>query len=95
VRSIWVRHGLEIFKKWLDLLEEKAAKQSVVYDEAQLLVLEAAKRERALHPDAIGIEHRRYFLNQDASYVGYLKGVGRKKPLKMKFCKTLYNLTFT
>ena len=53
VRSIWLRHGLETFKKRLRLLEEKAAKEGIVFTEAQLIALEAAKRERESHPDEL------------------------------------------
>jgi transposase InsO family protein len=77
VRSIWVRHGLETFKKRLNLLEERAAQEGIVYTEAQLVALEAAKRERESHPDEIETEHPGYLLSQDTFYVGYLKGVGR------------------
>ena len=77
VRSIWVRHGLETFKKRLSVLEEKSAKEGIVYTEAQLVALEAAKRERESHPDEIETEHPGYLLSQDTFYVGYLKGVGR------------------
>jgi transposase InsO family protein len=77
VRSIWLRHGLETFKKRLILLEEKAAKEGIVYTEAQMVALETAKRERENHPDEIDTAHPGYLLSQDTFYVGYLKGVGR------------------
>ena len=77
VRSIWLRHGLETFKKRLALLEERAAKEGIVYTEAQLSALEAAKRQRETDPEEIETEHSGYLLGQDTFYVGYLKGVGR------------------
>jgi len=77
VRSIWLRHGLETFKKRLNRLEEKAAQEGIVYTEAQLVALELAKRERESHPDEIETAHPGYLISQDTFYVGYLKGVGR------------------
>jgi transposase InsO family protein len=77
VRSIWLRHNLETFKKRLNLLEEKAAKEGIVYTEAQLVALESAKREKENHPDEIETAHPGYLISQDTFYVGYLKGVGR------------------
>lgn len=77
VRSIWLRHGLETFKKRLSCLEEKAAREGMVYTEAQLSALENAKRERESSPDEIETAHPGYLISQDTFYVGYLKGVGR------------------
>jgi transposase InsO family protein len=77
VRSIWLRHGLETFKKRLVALEEQAAKEGIVYTEAQLCALEASKRSRESDPEQIETEHPGYLVSQDTFYVGYLKGVGR------------------
>jgi transposase InsO family protein len=77
VRSIWLRHNLETFKKRLASLEERAAKEGIVYTEAQLTALENAKRSRESNPDEIETQHSGYLISQDTFYVGYLKGVGR------------------
>lgn len=58
-------------------LEEKAAREGVVYTETQLVALEAAKREPENHPDEIETAHPGYLISQDTFYVGYLKVVGR------------------
>jgi transposase InsO family protein len=70
-------HNLETFRKRLTVLEEKAAKEGIVYTEEQLRVLEIMRREREESLDEIETEHPGYLLAQDTYYVGYLKGVGR------------------
>jgi len=68
---------LETFKERLNYLEEKAAKEGIVYTEAQLVALEAARRDRESNPDEIETAHPGSLISQDTFYVGYLKGVGR------------------
>jgi len=73
VRSIWQRHDLESFKKRLKVLEEKAAKEGIVYTEEQIIALERRRRER----EEIETEQQGYLVAQDTYYVGYLRGQGR------------------
>jgi len=65
VRSVWLRHGLQTFKKRLIRLEEKAALEGIVYTEAQLVALEQAKREKESDPDEIETPHPGYLIAQD------------------------------
>lgn len=77
VRSIWQRHNVETFKKRLKVLEERAAKEGILYTEDQLSALEKAQQEKNISIDEIDTQHPGYLLAQDTFYVGYIKGVGR------------------
>lgn len=76
VRSIWLRHDLETFKKRLKALEAKVAQDGLILTESQLQALEKAKEEKQAHGE-IETEHPGYLGAQDTYYVGTIKGVGR------------------
>lgn len=76
IRSIWLRHGLETFKKRLSALETIVAAEGIILTEAQVVALERKRDDQ----EAIGeIEtaHPGYLVAQDTYYVGNIKGVGR------------------
>lgn len=76
VRSIWVRHDLENFKKRLKALEEKVAEKGLILSEAQVTALEKKKQDDQACGE-IETAHPGYLGSQDTFYVGNLKGVGR------------------
>jgi len=76
VRSIWLRHDLETFKKRLKALEAKVAQDNLILTEEQLRALEKAKTEKEAHGEIESL-HPGYLGAQDTYYVGTLKGVGR------------------
>lgn len=76
VRSIWLRHDLETFKKRLKALEKKSAEEGLVLTESQLAALER-KKEDDIECGVIETAHPGYLGSQDTFYVGNLKGVGR------------------
>jgi len=76
VRSIWLRHDLETFRKRLKALEAKVAQEGLILTEDQIKALEKAREEKEAYGE-IETEHPGYLLGQDTYYVGTIKGVGR------------------
>lgn len=76
VRSIWLRHNLENFKKRLKALEAKVANDGVILSDAQVTALEKKKYDDEACGE-IETAHPGYLGSQDTFYVGNLKGVGR------------------
>lgn len=76
VRSIWLRHNLENFKKRLKALEEKVAKEGIILSDEQVAALEKKQQDDEACGE-IETHHPGYLGSQDTFYVGNLKGVGR------------------
>jgi len=76
VRSIWVRHGVENFKKRLQALEAKVAAEGILLTDSQIAALERKKLDDEVCGE-IETHHPGYLGSQDTFYVGNLKGVGR------------------
>lgn len=76
VRSVWLRHDLETFRKRLKALEAKTAQEHLILTEEQLRALERAREEKEAHGE-IETLHPGYLGTQDTYYVGTIKSVGR------------------
>lgn len=76
VRSVWLRHDLENFKKRLKALEAKVASEGIVLNDVQIAALEKKKEDDTACGE-IETAHPGYLGSQDTFYVGNLKGVGR------------------
>jgi transposase InsO family protein len=76
VRSIWLRHDIECFKKRLKALEDKVSQEGIILTEAQVVALERKKQDDEACGE-IETHHPGYLGSQDTFYVGNLKGVGR------------------
>jgi len=75
VRSIWLRHNLENFKKRLKALKEKVANEGVILSDAQVAALEKKKYDDEACGE-IETAHPGYLGSLDTFYVVNIKGVG-------------------
>ena len=76
IRSIWLRHNLQIASLRLKRLEKWAAENESILTESQVQALEQAKEEKEAHGE-IETPHPGFLLGQDTYYVGYIKGIGK------------------
>jgi len=76
IRSIWVRHDLQVKGLRLKRLEEWAAENGEVLTESQVKALEEAKEEKEAYGE-VESPHPGFLLAHDTCYIGTIKGVGR------------------
>lgn len=76
VRSVWLRHDLEHFKKRLKALETKVANDGIILSDEQLAALEKMKKQKEAHGE-IETEFPGYLGAQDTYLVANVKGIGR------------------
>lgn len=76
IRSIWLRHNLQIKSLRLKRLEVWAAENTNVLTESQVKALEEAKEEWEVYGE-VESPHPAFLVAQDTCYIGTIKGVGR------------------
>jgi len=76
VRTVWLRHDLEVKAKRLKRLEKWAAENNGILTESQVVALEKVKEKQEAHGE-IETFHPGFLIAQDTCYIGTIKGVGR------------------
>ncbi|HGJ5862714.1 MAG TPA: IS481 family transposase [Arsenophonus nasoniae] len=96
VRSVWLRHNLENFKKHLKALEDKIATEGIILSESQITALEKKAQDDEASGE-IETAHPGYLGSQDTFYVGHLKGVGRiyQQTYIDTYCKVVHCKLYT
>ena len=76
VRSLWLRHDLEVAPKRLKRLEKWSKETNGILTESQVQALEEKKEKEQAHGE-VETHHSGFLVSQDTYYVGYIKGVGK------------------
>ena len=76
IRSIWLRHDLQVKALRLKRLEAWAAENKNILTESQVQALEEAEDKRQAHGE-VESPHPGFLIAQDTYYVGTIKGIGR------------------
>ena len=76
IRSIWLRHDLQVKALRLKRLEAWAAENKNILTESQVQALEEAEEKRQAHGE-VESPHLGFLIAQDTYYVGTIKGIGR------------------
>lgn len=76
VRSVWLRHALEVKSLRLKRLEKWASENHGLLTESQLKAMEEQKEEKQACGE-IETHHSGFLVSQDSYYVGYIKGIGK------------------
>lgn len=76
VRSVWLRHQLEVKGLRLTRFEKQSAENHGLLTESQLKALEEQKEEKQANCE-IETHHSGFLVAQDSYYVGYIKGIGK------------------
>jgi len=76
VRSVWLRHNLNVRAMRLKRLEEWAAENVHILTESQVEALENKKEEEKTCGE-VESPHPGFLVAQDTCYIGHMKGIGR------------------
>lgn len=95
VRSIWLRHDLNSFKKRLKVLEEKVAREGIILTDTQVAALEKKQQDDEAAGE-IETAHPCYLGSQDTLLCGHLERCWQDLPADLRrhileggFCQDL------